>query len=99
MRYEPNMANLMNEIAMKLPDKWQDIGRGLGLEEHELRQIHEEHSLQQSTNQFFSSVFEKWHSGEPLVAAGTSKRNYLTRDLHYFTSEEVEEGEMRICNA
>ena len=67
------MANLMNEIAVKLPDKWQDIGRGLGLEEYELRQIHEEHSLQQSTNQFFSSVFEKWHSGEPLVDAATYK--------------------------
>ena len=42
--YEPKMADLMNEIAVKLPDKWQDIGRGLGLEEYELRQIHEEHS-------------------------------------------------------
>ena len=69
--YEPKMANLMNEIAVKLPDKWQDIGRGLGLEEYELRQIREEHSLQQSTNAFFSSVFEKWHSGEPLVAVAT----------------------------
>ena len=65
------MAQLMNEIAVKLPDKWQDIGRELGLEEYKLRQINEEHSFQQSTNQFFSSVFEKWHSGEPLVAVAT----------------------------
>ena len=69
--YEPKMADLMNEIAVKLPDKWQDIGRGLGLEEYELKQIQAEHSLQQSTNGFFSSVFEKWHSGEPLVAVAT----------------------------
>ena len=69
--YEPKITDLMNEIAVKLPDKWQDIGRELGLEEYELRQIHEEHSFQQSTNQFFSSVFEKWHSGEPLVAVAT----------------------------
>ena len=62
--YEPKMTDLMNEIALKLPDKWQDIGWGLGLEEHELRQINEEHSLQQSTNHCFSTVFEKWHSGE-----------------------------------
>ena len=64
LRYEPKLADLMNEIAVKLPDKWQDIGRGLGLEEYELRQIQSEHGWQQSTNQFFSSVFEKWHSGE-----------------------------------
>ena len=57
------MTDLMNEIAVKLPDKWQVIGRGLGLEEYELRQIHEEHSFQQSTNAFFSSVFEKWLHG------------------------------------
>ena len=54
----------MNEIAVKLPDKWQDIGRGLGLEEYELKQIQAEHGWQQSTNQFFSCVFEKWHLGK-----------------------------------
>ena len=37
--YEPKMTDLMNEIAVKLPDKWQDIGRGLGLEEYELKQM------------------------------------------------------------
>ena len=62
--YEPKMTDLMNEIAVKLPDKWQDIGRGLGLKEYELKQIHEEHGWQQSTNAFFSSVFNKWYKGE-----------------------------------
>ena len=37
--YEPKMTDLMDEVALKLLDKWQDIGRGLGLEECELRQI------------------------------------------------------------
>ena len=64
LRYEPKMTDLMNKIAVKLPKKWQDIGRGLGLEEYELKQIHEEHGWQQSTNVFFSSMFEKWHLGE-----------------------------------
>ena len=54
----------MNEIAVKLPDKWQDIGRGLGLEEYELKQIQAEQGWKQSTNQFFSCVFEKWHLGK-----------------------------------
>ena len=54
----------MNEIAVKLPDKWQDIGRGLGLQEFELKQIQEEHGWQRSTNVFYSSVFNKWYSGE-----------------------------------
>ena len=61
---EPKMADLMNEIAVKLPHKWQDIGRGLGVEEYELKQIQIQYGWQQSTNIFFSSVFEKWHSGE-----------------------------------
>ena len=69
------MVQLMNEIAVKLPDKWQDIGRGLGLEEHELKQIQAEHGWQQSTNQFFSSVFEKWHSGESLAAVATCNQH------------------------
>ena len=62
--YEPKITDLMNEIAVMLPDKWQDIGRGLGLEEYELKQIQAEHGWQQSTNQFFSCVFEKWHLGK-----------------------------------
>ena len=61
LRYEPKMTDLMNEIAVKLPDKWQDIGRGLGLEEYELRQIQVQHGWQQSTNVFFSSVFERFY--------------------------------------
>ena len=54
----------MNEIAVKLPDKWQDIGRGLKLEQHELKQIHAQCGWQQSTNQLFSAVFDRWYSGE-----------------------------------
>ena len=51
----------MNEIAVKLPDKWQDIGRGLGLEEHELKQIEVQ---DQTINNRFSSLFTKWRNGE-----------------------------------
>ena len=51
----------MNDIAMKLPDKWQDIGRGLGLTEYELKQIRQENG---TTSDSFSAVFNKWNSGE-----------------------------------
>ena len=61
LRYEPKLIDLMNEIAVKLPDKWQDIGRGLGLEEHELKQIKVQ---DQAINNRFSSVFTKWRNGE-----------------------------------
>ena len=64
LHYEPKMTDLMNEIAVKLPDKWQDIGRGLGLEEYELKQIQGEHGWQQSINVFFSCVLYKWRVGE-----------------------------------
>ena len=56
----------MNEIAVKLPDKWQDIGRGLGLQEFELKQIQEEHGWRRCTNVCYSSVFNKWYSGESI---------------------------------
>ena len=61
LRYEPKLIDLMNEIAVKFPDKWQDIGRGLGLEEHELKQIEVQ---DQTINNRFSSVFTKWRNGE-----------------------------------
>ena len=57
LRYEPKITDLMNEIAVKLPDKWQDIGRGLELEEYELKQIQAEHGWQQSINVFFHVCF------------------------------------------
>ena len=62
--YAPGITDFMNEIAVKLPDKWKDIGRGLGLQEFELKQIQEEHDWQRSTNVFNSSVFTKLYSGE-----------------------------------
>ena len=64
LSYAPKITDFMNEIAVKLPDKWQDIGRGLGLQEFELKQIQEEHGWQRSTNVFYSSVFNRFYSGE-----------------------------------
>ena len=51
----------MNEIAVKFPGNWKDIGRGLGLEEYELTGIEVQGK---SANDFFSSVFNKWYNGE-----------------------------------
>ena len=61
------MKDLLNEIAVKLPDKWCEIGRGLGLKEYELKQIQAEHGWQQSTNSLFSAMFDKWYSGEYVM--------------------------------
>jgi len=57
------MKDLINEIAVKLPDKWCEIGRGLALKENELKQIQAEHGGQQSTNSLFSAMFDKWYHG------------------------------------
>jgi len=54
----------MNEIAVKYPGKWQDIGQGLGLEKFELQQIHVQHGWEQDTNRFFSAVFDRWYRGK-----------------------------------
>ena len=39
LSYAPEITDFINEIAVKLPDKCQDIGWGLGLQEFELKQI------------------------------------------------------------
>ena len=59
--YEPKLIDLINEIAVKLPDKWKEIGLGLGLEEYELKKIKLE---EQYINSIFSSVFTQWYNGE-----------------------------------
>ena len=61
LHYEPKLIDLINKIAVKLPDKWKEIGLGLGLEEHELAQIKQQ---EQTINNIFSSVFTKWYNGE-----------------------------------
>ena len=61
LHYAPQLVDLINEIAVKLPDKWQEIGLGLGLEEYELKKIKLE---EQNINSIFSSVFTQWCNGE-----------------------------------
>ena len=58
------MKDLLNEIAVKLPDKWREIGRGLGLEECEQRRIQAQHGWKHSTDDLFSAMFDKWYNGE-----------------------------------
>ena len=67
LRYAPDLVDLMNEIAVKFPRKWQNIGHGLGLEQHELDQILAQHGCEQDTNRFFSAVFDKWYRGKYCV--------------------------------
>ena len=61
LHYAPQLVDLINEIAVKLPDKWKEIGLGLGLEEYELKKIKLE---EQNINSIFSSVFTQWYNGE-----------------------------------
>ena len=64
LRYAPDTVDLMNYIAVKFPTKWRDIGRGLGMEKHELDQIQAGCGWEQDTNRFFSEVFNRWYRGK-----------------------------------
>ena len=59
MQGEPKLADLMNEVAVKIPDKWYTVGIQLGLEHGELTSIS---SSGPSDPQFkFASVFTEWN--------------------------------------
>ena len=56
MQGEPKLADLMNEVAVKIPDKWHPVGIQLGLAHSELT------SITSSDSQFkFASVFTEWN--------------------------------------
>ena len=61
----------MNEVAVKLPDKWREIGRGLGLAEYELTGIHAQRGWQQSTINLFAAMFDGWYNVGEHIAART----------------------------
>ena len=68
---EPELSDLMNEVAAKIPSKWRDMGMQLGLDEGRLDAI----ALISSgnTNHCFSNVFTLWknHADEtPLHLVG-----------------------------
>lgn len=55
---EPELSDLMNEVAAKIPSKWRDMGMQLGLDEGRLDAV----ALISSgnTNHCFSNVFTLW---------------------------------------
>ena len=55
---EPELADLMDEIAAEIPGKWRDVGVQLGLDHRVLDGI-ATISLE-DTNHCYSNVFTKW---------------------------------------
>ena len=55
---EPELQDLMNEVAAEIPVKWRDMGLQLGLEQGALDRIA---SISQGdTNLCYSNVFTRW---------------------------------------
>ena len=55
---EPELADLMNEVAAKIPGRWRDVGLQLGLDESVLQGIT---SINQGdTNLCYINVFTRW---------------------------------------
>ena len=55
---EPKLADLMNEVAAKIPSKWRDIGLQLGVDQDVLEGI--AHIGQGDTNLCYINVFTRW---------------------------------------
>ena len=55
---EPDVSDLMNEVAAKIPNKWRDVGLQLGLDQSELDGIAIESP--RDTNLCYSKVFTRW---------------------------------------
>ena len=55
---EPDVSDLMNEVAAKIPNKWRDVGLQLGLDQSELDGIANENP--RDTNLCYSKVFTRW---------------------------------------
>ena len=55
---EPEISDLMNEVAAEIPQKWRDVGLQLGLDQNELDGIAIESPG--DTNHWYSKVFTRW---------------------------------------
>ena len=55
---EPQLSDLMNEIAAKIPNKWRDVGLQLGLDHGVLEGI--AHISPGDSNHCYSNVFTRW---------------------------------------
>ena len=55
---KPELSDLMNEIAAKIPGKWRDVGLQLGLDQGVLDGI--ALTNQGDTNHCYSNVFTRW---------------------------------------
>ena len=55
---EPKLADLMNEVAAKIPSKWRDIGLQLGLDNGALDGIAV--IIPGDNNYCFANVFTRW---------------------------------------
>ena len=55
---EPELPDLMNEVAAKIPARWRDVGLQLGLDESVLQGI--TYISQGDTNLCYINVFTRW---------------------------------------
>ena len=55
---EPELPDLMNEVAAKIPCKWRDVGLQLGVEQSILEGIAT--IRQDDTNLYYSNIFTRW---------------------------------------
>ena len=53
----PELSDVMNEVAAKIPEKWHEVGIQLGLEQHQLKFLSESSP---PGSQLFASVFTAW---------------------------------------
>ena len=57
MQSAPELPDLMNEVAAKIPQKWHEVGIQLGMEYDQLKFLSDSNP---SSSRLFASVFTAW---------------------------------------
>ena len=55
---QPELSDLMNEVAAKIPGKWRDVGLQLGVDKGVLDGI--AHTSPENSNLCYTNVFTQW---------------------------------------
>ena len=62
---EPELPDLMNEVAAKIPSKWRDIGLQLGVDQGALKEIAA--ISPGDTNLCYTNVFTRWKNQNSMT--------------------------------
>ena len=74
----PEFADLMNEVATEIPDKWKEVAIGLGLTPSDIKRIETDIPTQKS-NLCYIEVFDTWKKSDKKYTWETLLKTLRTK--------------------